>query len=343
MAREALTVAGAGCGIVGLMGYGDYSLEAHRQMTEARHDLPASAVFTQSACHPSMNPRGVAARESRDSAQHPASLGVVFALDVSGSMGEVPHTLATKTLPTFMEQVTALAPDTQVLFMAVGNAFADRSPLQVGQFESEAAKIDQWLSRMHLEGGGGGLGESYDFAMIFAAQRTVMDCDEKRHRKGYFFMTGDEPPFANVQAAKAHEVLGQPPAQTTAPEMPKDIYEVTEALQQRFHVFFLIPDEERGRRYDVAWIWGQILHEAAVVLSHPDDTAAACALLVGVTERALPDVAAVTRHVTERMGRSGAEAERLVRAVTPYVEAIARGPLAPPTRMGVRPDPGFQG
>jgi hypothetical protein len=319
------------------MGYGDYSLQAHIAVTQARHGKSQEEVFTQGHCHPKMDPKGVKLRECRDSAANPASVGVVFALDVSGSMGAVPHALATRTMPTFMEHVTALAPDAQVMFMAVGNAFTDRSPLQVGQFEAEAAAIDGWLSSMHIEGAGGGLGESYDLAMLFGARHTAMDCVEKRGKKGYFFMTGDEPPFAHVNADLVTKVLGD------ALPAPMDIYAVTEELQKRFFVFFLIPDQERGERHGVAAIWDNLLHERSVVLDHPDDTAAACALLVGITEGVLPDAAAIDRHIREKMHLQGAEAERLARAVAPYAAAFARGAIAAPTRMGERKDPGFQG
>ncbi|MBP6833012.1 MAG: VWA domain-containing protein, partial [Deltaproteobacteria bacterium] len=136
------------------MGHGEYDLQAHQAATLARAALPSAQVFESNGCHPEMRPFGVTVRESRDSEAHPDSVGVVFALDVSGSMGEIPQGLATETMPLFMESVLTVLPDPQVLFIAFGNAWADRSPLQVGQFESEAALIDRWLSATHLEGGG---------------------------------------------------------------------------------------------------------------------------------------------------------------------------------------------
>lgn len=55
--------------------------------------------------------------------------------------------------------------DPQVMFMAVGDATSDRAALQVGQFESTAELMDQWLTWCFLEGGGGGTGhESYELA-----------------------------------------------------------------------------------------------------------------------------------------------------------------------------------
>jgi hypothetical protein len=222
-------------------------------------------------------------------------------------------------------------PDPQVLFMAFGNAWADRSPLQVGQFESEASLMDRWLSAAHLEGGGGGLGESYDLAMFFAARHTAMDCLQKRGRKGYFFMTGDEVSFAFVNPGKVREVIGD----TIEAEIP--IHEMIMELQRSFHVFFLIPDPARAGIEGCGAMWRGHLHEACVVLETPEDTAVACALLIGVQEGTLRDAAAIAAQL-ERLGRRGAARDRVVRVVTPFAEAIARGPLAPPDVLGVRKD-----
>src|SRR5688572_25598977 len=105
------------------MGYGDYSHEAHVALVQKRAAQGGKEVFSQRQCHPLMNPRGVRARESRDSVEHPSSLGIVFALDVSGSMGAIPRELAKSELPGFMKVLDACkVRDPQVLFAAIGNA-----------------------------------------------------------------------------------------------------------------------------------------------------------------------------------------------------------------------------
>ena len=88
-------------------GYGNYSEEAHRALIMGRSGLSREAIFEQSQCHPLMNPKGVRVRESRDSAEHPESLGIVFALDVTGSMGDIPVLLATRELPKFMKVLSS--------------------------------------------------------------------------------------------------------------------------------------------------------------------------------------------------------------------------------------------
>ncbi len=315
------------------MGGGRYDLEAHQALTLARAQRPAEQVFGQRACHPELDPRGVRFRESRDSAAHPDSVGVVFALDVSGSMGQIPHQLATRTLPSFMEAVLPILPDAQVLFMAFGNVYADRSPLQVGQFESEAALIDRWLSLTHLEGGGGGLGESYDLAMFFAAYHTVTDGFVKRGRKGYFFMTGDEVPFVALDPARTQALLGGPEPQRLA------IHELAHALERTYHPFFLIPDPGRAQAYRTEATWRQLWDARVVVLADPEDTAYACALLVAIEEGVLKDREGLSRFAHERFALTGAALDRLVDAVAPYAEARARGPLPAPRPLGVRKDP----
>ena len=319
------------------MGHGEYDLQAHQAATRARAAMSAAEVFGANGCHPEMNPRGVGRRESRDSAAHPDSVGVVFALDVSGSMGEIPQALATETMPLFMESVLTVLPDPQVMFMAFGNAWADRSPLQVGQFESEAALIDRWLAATHLEGGGGGLGESYDLAMYFAARHTAMDCFEKRQRKGYFFMTGDEVPFTHVNAEQVQAVLGETPNGDIA------IHEIAAEVTEGFHPFFLIPDAARAKQFEREATWRMLWSDRVIVLAAPADTAVACALLIGIQERQLKGAADIERQLEEHLHRTGEARDRVVRAVLPYAEALARGPIKPPSPLFARGPTSFQG
>ncbi|MCE9577786.1 MAG: VWA domain-containing protein [Deltaproteobacteria bacterium] len=307
------------------MGGGRYSYEEHEALTRARAGLSKEQVFAQGSCHPDMNPRGVAFRESRDSEAHPASRGIVFAFDVSGSMGEIPVELAQKTLPTFMKSVLTVLPDPQLLFMAVGNAYESKSPLQVGQFESEDALIDRWLRDIHLEGGGEWRGESYDLAMYFAAHHTVLDCFAKRRKKGYFFMTGDEVYYLTMQVAKANEVLGIE-AVNDAP-----IEVIVDELARTYHPFFLIPDPARAKHDDVLTHWRRLLGDAVIVLETPEDAALAAAMLIGIREGQLPDAAAITAKLTGELDLPPLTAARVVRAVEPYAQAVARGGGDPPT------------
>jgi len=307
------------------MGYGNYDYQAHQAATNTRAALPQEQVFRQSTVHPMMNPYGVKKRESRDSQAHPDSVSIIFALDVSGSMGSIPAQLAKETLPSFMKSVMTVLPDPQVMFLAFGNATADRSPLQVGQFESENSLMDKWLEYIHLEGGGGGLGESYDMAMYFAARHTSMDCIEKRGRRGYFFMTGDEPAFPQVSTTLVKQVIGD----DLAGDIP--IQEMARELEKSFQPFFLIPDKNRARQHNCERGWRDILGDSVIVLETPEDTAVASAILIGLNEGQLKDLDAVAKKLKDELGRQGEPLNRVIRAVEPFAAAIARG--------GERPEP----
>lgn len=306
------------------MGGGRYDYEEHQAATAARAELGKDAIFKQGHCHPDLYPRGVRVRESRDSAAHPDSLAIVFALDVSGSMGEIPVQLATKTMPSFMKSVLTVVPDPQVLFMAVGCAFGDRSPLQVGQFESESALIDKWLGLLHLEGGGAWRGESYDLAMYFAARHTAIDCHEKRKRRGYFFMTGDEPFFMRLPPHAVYQVIGD--------SLPAElgIEALTDELAERWRPFFLIPDPARAKADNCESTWRLLLGDCVIVLGDPSDTAAAAALLLGIGEGQLRDTAALEHKAEHELGFYGRDRDRLVGAVAPYLRAVLRGGGEPP-------------
>lgn len=160
--------------------------------------------------HELMDPKGVTFRECRDSEAHPATIPIVFNLDVTGSMLKIPEFLVRDGLPHLMSNLIQRgAADASLMFAAIGDHEYDRAPLQVGQFESGDAELDLWLTRTWLEGkGGGNAGESYMLAWYFAAFHTKLDAFEKRGKKGFLFTVGDEPCLPNLPATVVKERVG---------------------------------------------------------------------------------------------------------------------------------------
>ncbi|HEX5000700.1 MAG TPA: VWA domain-containing protein [Terriglobia bacterium] len=261
------------------MGYGNYSIDAHNALIAGRAHQGRTEIFKQQQCHALMNPKGLKVRESRDSADHPDALGIVFALDVTGSMGDIPHLLAKQELPNLMKLLNACGiADPQVMFMAVGDATSDQAALQVGQFESTAELMDQWLTWSYLEGGGGGTGqESYELAFYIAAQHTDTDNWVKRKKKGYLFLTGDELPYPAVSRHQVEGLIGE--------KLDEDIpiEEVIAAAAETYHLFFLIPDLGRAKR--VQSRWRQLLGDHVISMESPKDTCFVAAAIVGLTEQ----------------------------------------------------------
>jgi len=298
------------------MGYGDYSHEAHRALVSARARLGDEEVFHQRSIHPLMDPKGVRARESRDSTDHPNSLGVVFALDVTGSMGDIPRLLAREQLPDFMQILTACKiPDPQLLFVAVGDATSDRAPLQVGQFESTAKLMDQWLTWTYLEGGGGGSNEeSYELALYFLALHTEMDCMVKRKKRGYLFMTGDEKPYPVLSRHIVETVIGDRLDEDLA------IEEILAEVQKSFIPFFVIPDEARRTTQGAEEAWRRLLGDHVLCLDDPVDVSYATAGAILIYENivsGLDDLVSTLLDAGMKPERKGPVAK----ALRPLLEA----------------------
>src|SRR3954451_15603625 len=180
--------------------------------------------------HQTLDPQGLERRESRDSDEHPASNAIIISLDVTGSMSRVVRGIHAD-LPHLHELLLGhnYIPHPQILFAAVGDATCDRVPLQVGQFESDN-RMDQNLENMILEGGGGGQKtESYEMMMYVAARHTAIDCWEKRQRKGYLFMIGDEMAYANVKRHEVNRLIGDGLQEDVALER------IIDEVKQRYH------------------------------------------------------------------------------------------------------------
>lgn len=191
-----------------------YSDRATRATSAGYGTKSADEIFEQNRkrkIHDSMNPKNAKLREARDSAAHPNTVPIILSLDVTGSMGKIPHNLVKEGLPHMMQGIIDDGtPDPALLFVAVGDSTVDDVPLQVGQFESGDQELDQWLTRTYIEGGGGGNeGESYLLAWYFAAYHTVTDAWEKRGQKGFLFTIGDEPCLEGVSNKELERIMGE--------------------------------------------------------------------------------------------------------------------------------------
>ncbi|MGW2159674.1 hypothetical protein [Nonomuraea sp. NPDC001699] len=232
--------------------------------------------------HPDLDPCGVT-RESRDSAEHPDSLAIAVLFDVTGSMRAVPRGLQTR-LPDLLGLLLrkGYATDPQIMFGAIGDATCDRAPLQVGQFESDN-RMDDQLGLILLEGGGGGQKrESYELAMYFMARHTSIDCHEKRGRRGYLFVIGDEMPYPRVSRNQVGDLVGD---RLTA---PLGVADIVAELTRKYDVYFILP---QGASYagdpEVLDAWRDLLGQNVLELDDLDAVSETIALTVGLGEDAI--------------------------------------------------------
>lgn len=196
-----------------------------------------------------MNPKGVVFREARDSAAHPNSTPIQLFLDVTGSMGHIPHDMIKSGLPTLVGKLIQNGvTDVALMFGAVGDHECDRAPLQVAQFESGDAELDMWLTRTWLEGGGGGnSGESYLLAWYFAGYHTKTDAFEKRNTKGFVFTIGDEPCLRNLPYSAVKGIMGD----SAIGQGSYTREQLLAKAQEQNHVYHIHLGQRRG--LDPAW------------------------------------------------------------------------------------------
>ena len=247
------------------MGHGSYStvLRSVRAESLGYTTKSAQEIFTQKNINNAMTPYGLEIRESRDSNEHPNSVPIIIALDVTGSMGSVPHFLVKEGLPNIMQTIIdAGIADPQVLFLGIGDHECDEAPVQVGQFESSDALLDKWLTDIWLEGGGGGNnGESYHLAWYVAAKHTDTDAFIKRGQKGFLFTIGDEPVLSHLpdRALKAIFGDGQYSKRVSSNEL-------LEEAMKTYNVYHVnIKETSSGRRQRVIDGWHQLLSDNLII------------------------------------------------------------------------------
>jgi hypothetical protein len=254
------------------MGSGSYSLESRSvRSTSLGYDTkPKEEIFKSRQINNAMNPHGIKVREAFDSEDHPNSLAIVLALDVTGSMGTVPHFLVKDGLPNIMDRIIkGGVPDPALLFLGIGDHECDRSPLQVGQFESSDELLDKWLTDIWLEGGGGGnAGESYLLAWFFAAQHTSIDCFNKRQEKGFLFTVGDEPTLSSISRNTLSKLMGEGQFQDYTAD------ELIELASKKYNIYHIhIKETASGSRQEVVDGWKQLLQDNLIVAESKQDVA----------------------------------------------------------------------
>lgn len=249
------------------MGGGSFDPGAYRAFTSSTVGKSTDEIYISRTIHSNLNPLGVKIRESRDSVDNPRSTPVIIGLDVTGSMGIIADNIAREGLGTLFTGILDRKPisDPHVMFMGIGDANYDRSPLQVSQFEADKRIIEQ-LTQLYLEhGGGGNQFESYNLPWYFAGTHTVHDSMEKRGKRGYLFTVGDERAPQALTRDQIKRFIGDEPQSDVSPEYA---LQMAQRLYDVFHV--VIEEGDHCRRYGVDSVmasWVPLLGQRVIRLS----------------------------------------------------------------------------
>jgi hypothetical protein len=201
----------------------------------------ATSSTKRRAVHPELNPLGKNIECTR-------ATPIVVTMDVTRSRGDDSKIVYSK-LPMFIGQIDmkGYVSEPSISFAAIGDAFSgDQAPIQIGAFAHDNT-LDDMLSKIWLEGGGGGTGqESYELITYFYARHCQLSSLTK-NRKGFFFFCGDEGFYQQVDRNQVKIWIGD--------DLEEDISSTSifAELQEKFHVFLIYPQkawDERKRDID---------------------------------------------------------------------------------------------
>ena len=254
------------------MGSGAWSSEIYSsRLTDwgfASVDCLASSsvgqVYKSRGLDPMLDPHGVI-RECCDSEEHPNTIPVILALDVTGSMGSACTMCAAK-LDEIMTKLYSEVQDVQFMMMGIGDLAYDRAPIQATQFESDIRILDQ-TTKTYFEGGGGGNNfESYTAAWYFGLHNTKLDC-WNRGRKGIIITLGDEPLNPYLPKRPLNEVLG------STEQADVDTDKLYREVCEKFDVYHIaITNNSSYWRYkdEIKNSWGELLGQRLFVAESDD-------------------------------------------------------------------------
>ena len=186
----------------------------------------AKAVGTQNNLHSSLNPKRWEDEPLVCTKESP----IVFALDVTGSMGDWSKIIYDK-MPMFYGQIMMQKYLTEpaISFCAVGDYTSDTAPLQVAEF-GQGKEVDQLISKIYLEGnGGGGYTESYEFPAYFYSRRVKLE----NCQLPFFFITGDEAFYDEISPSFILKHMG------CVEKTNIDSFKLWKELMQKYNVFLI--------------------------------------------------------------------------------------------------------
>lgn len=250
----------------------------------------ASVSHSDRKVHELLDPKGLNTagekiRECLDSDEHPNATPIAVMFDETGSMSDIPRRLVEK-----LENLFGLllrkgyCEDPQILVGGIGDAaWREIAPLQVSQFESDN-RIDEALRAIYLEGNGGGGGEeSYELAMWFLANFVRLDSLDKRGKKGYLFIIGDETYRPALNPVEVRKYVGE------EIDEPISFEQIVSKLKETWEVFWIYPTEAHyyTTRPDYLKRWKDVFGQNVLVVDDIDNVCETIGTAVGLMEGAI--------------------------------------------------------
>lgn len=213
-------------------------------------DMSANQLYKAKRLNPALNPYSVI-RECKDSEEHPNTLPVILALDITGSMGQAAVEVAEQ-LNVIMTELYKSVKDVEFMIMGVGDFSYDISPLQVSQFESDI-RIAEQLDKLYFEfGGGPNSWESYSAAWAFAAYQTDCDC-WNRGKKGIIITMGDEMLNPYIPGDAYERATGSRPVKANVNNRDLSTSDIFDDVKEKYNLYHIDVDHRSGNYGTKDW------------------------------------------------------------------------------------------
>jgi hypothetical protein len=245
----------------------DYSTRRGKMVDIDTGFVTRGQTFESRNLDESLSPKNVI-RECCNSKEHPNTLPVILALDVTGSMGTACQRTA-EALGSIMRNLLEKhkKDDIEFMVMGIGDMECDRAPVQASQFESDV-RIAEALDKIYMEhGGGGNAYESYSAAWLFGLKQTKLDCFDKQGKKGVIITMGDEPLNPILQKEAVRGFLGE--NCKVQDDVKTD--ELYEQASKKFDIYHISIDDDATcysyNKRSIEETFGELLGDKAKVAS----------------------------------------------------------------------------
>lgn len=260
------------------MGYTAFSSTAYKSSVEDLYRT-ASAFARSTAVRASGNYTNISgilnpscmvnnSRECCFAPNFTDALGIVVAIDCTGSMQQVPYHLQ-KELPTMIDVLVeqSITDHPNICFMGFDDyTVTKNAAFQMSQFESGNNELITALNELVIPGAGGfNDSESYHLAFYAAGNHTRLESLERDNVKGIFFLVCDELPF---YSRKDPNTFGTPSSLITEVFGTSGLQEesMIESMRKTlamYDVFIIRPREtSNGSNHTITVAWQNIVREA---------------------------------------------------------------------------------
>ncbi len=230
---------------------------------------------------------------------------LVFAVDVTGSMGEWPGIIFNK-LPTLYHESKLWLPEIEISFAAIGDAYCDRRPVQICDFDKDR-NLETHINAIFPEGGGGGQHrESYElFAYYY-----VNHCEMPKAQKALFVYCGDEGFYETIRKTHLQQFFGDDRADDL------DAYPVFAELGKKFDVYNLrVEYSDKDKEVEIRKQWQKAIGPERVLRLEDPRRIVDC--VIGLTAVMADDVQQFQDRLAKR--QTAEQVEQVLKTLHPLL------------------------